>query len=143
MRPLDFYRLGLSLAETANDEATQRTAVSRLYYGLHHEACCRYFRSNFDGRPLFAGRRHAELPRRYSNQEDERAREVGRLLRNLLALRRMADYDIASPFTPIDATIASQELLNTALGTARQLLNALDAYSPGEAEEGCRCLVSF
>ena len=43
MRPLDFYRLGIELSSDAYTEARQRTVVNRLYYGLHHEACCRLF----------------------------------------------------------------------------------------------------
>ena len=143
MRPLDFYRLGVLLAETADSEAAQRTAVSRLYYGLHHEACCRYFRSNSDARPLYASRRHAELRRRYLNLEDGSARTVSRLLQELLELRRVADFDIAPPLTFNNAPIVPQELLTSALEIARELLNALEEYSPGESEEGCRCLVQF
>ena len=37
VKPLEFYRLGISLSETATSEPLQRTVVSRLYYGLHHE----------------------------------------------------------------------------------------------------------
>ena len=43
MRPLDFYRLGVALAYSADSETLQRTVINRLYYGLHHEACCRFF----------------------------------------------------------------------------------------------------
>ncbi len=39
MRSLDFYYLGRRLAESAITEAEYRTAIGRLYYGLHHEAC--------------------------------------------------------------------------------------------------------
>ncbi len=34
MRPLEFYRLGQRLAESASTEVERRTVVSRLYYGL-------------------------------------------------------------------------------------------------------------
>ena len=37
MRPLDFHRLGLRLAQDAVTEAQQRIAVTCLYYGLHHK----------------------------------------------------------------------------------------------------------
>ena len=43
MRPLDFYDLGVQLAASARTEAEYRATIGRLYYGLHHEACCRYF----------------------------------------------------------------------------------------------------
>ena len=32
MRPLDFYDLGVEMAETAQTEAQERTAINRLYY---------------------------------------------------------------------------------------------------------------
>ena len=44
MKPLDFYQLGVRLANSGRTEAEHRAAIGRLYYGLHHEACCRYFR---------------------------------------------------------------------------------------------------
>ena len=40
MKPLDFYRLGVEMASSSVTEAEHRTAIARLYYGLHHEACC-------------------------------------------------------------------------------------------------------
>ena len=67
MRPLDFYRAGVALAAGASTESLRRTAVGRLYYGLHHEACCRYFRKNPGARPLDRNRRHARLADRYRN----------------------------------------------------------------------------
>ena len=143
MRPLDFYRLGLSLAETADSEAAQRTAVSRLYYGLHHEACCRYFRSNSDSLPLNANRRHSELRDRYNRRDDTESKAVGNLLQVLLELRRSADYELAPPIRFRDQWFAMGEFVDHAVDTARQLLDALEDYSPGEAEDGCTCLVQF
>lgn len=35
------------------------------------------------------------------------------------------------------------EFVDHAVDTARQLLDALEDYSPGEAEDGCTCLVQF
>ena len=143
MRPLDFYRLGLSLAETANDEASQRTAVGRLYYGLHHEACCRYFRSTSDTEPLNGSQRHSELRNRYNRRDNSKSKEVGNLLRDLMTLRREADYELAPPLRFRRQSLAPRQFLELAVKTAEQLLNALEDYSPGEAEDGCRCLVSF
>ena len=143
MKPLDFYRLGLSLAESADSEAAQRTAVNRLYYGLHHEACCRYFRNNPDSEPVYAGRRHSELRNRYTSHVDERANTVGQRLQYLIEMRRLADYQLAPTFGFRGQSLAPQEFLNLALEAARQLLDALEDYSPGEAEDGCTCLVQF
>ncbi len=41
MTPLEFYELGLALSRSAAAPAEHRTVIGRLYYGLHHEACCR------------------------------------------------------------------------------------------------------
>ena len=139
MRPLDFYRLGLSLAENADTEAVQRTAVNRLYYGLHHEACCRYFRTNPESEPLNRRNRHVELRNRYNNSYDSKARTVGRLLNDLRLIRSTADYELVSPLTFIDRSLDPGQFMNIAVQTARQLLDALDDYSPGESEDGCRC----
>ena len=143
MRPLDFYRLGVSLSETADDEAAQRTAVNRLYYGLHHEACCRYFRVNAQSTPLNARNRHAELRDRFRIHEDLNARTVGNLLRDLMLLRREADYELAPPIRFRGRRLAPRQFMELAVETARQLLDALEDYSPGEAEDGCTCLVQF
>ena len=143
MKPLDFYRLGLSLAETAKSEAEQRTVVNRLYYGLHHEACCRYFRNNPDSEPVYASRRHSELRNRYTSHADERANTVGQRLHYLIELRRLADYQLAPPLSFRGQTLDPLEFMGMALEAGRQLLDALEDYSPGEAEDGCTCLVQF
>lgn len=139
MRPLDFYRLGLSLSETADAEAAQRTAVSRLYYGLHHEACCRYFRANPGSEALNVSRRHVELRDRYNSPDDPKSRKVGILLNDLRILRSEADYELVPPLRFKSRLLDSEQFLNLAVETARQLLDALEDYSPGEAEDGCRC----
>ena len=139
MRPLEFYRLGLSLSETVDAEAAQRTAVSRLYYGLHHEACCRYFRANPDSEALNIGRRHVDLRDRYNSPDDPKSRTVGRLLNDLRMLRSEADYELVPPLRFRNRPLEPPQFLGLAVETARQLLDALEEYSPGEAEEGCKC----
>ena len=139
MRPLDFYRLGVSLAPTAVTESEQRTVVTRLYYGLHHEACCRYFRANAVSAPLDTNRRHTELRDRFNSRGDSRARTVGNLLNDMMALRREADYELVLPLRFKSQSRTPHEVLNLALQTGRELLYALEEYSPGEAEDGCRC----
>ncbi len=143
MRPLDFYRLGLSLSETADAEAVQRTAVSRLYYGLHHEACCRYFRTNPESEALNISRRHVDLRDRYNSPDDLKSRTVGRLLNDLRMLRSVADYELVPPLRFRNRPLAPQQFLSLAVETARQLLDALEDYSPGEAEDGCRCPLAY
>ena len=143
MRPLDFYRLGLSLSETADAEAVQRTVVSRLYYGLHHEACCRFFRTNPDSGALNISRRHVELRDRYNTPDDPKSRTIGRLLNDLRMLRSAADYELALPIRFRGRSLTPEEFLSLAVETARQLLDALDDYSQGESEDGCRCPLAY
>lgn len=54
MRPLEFYRLAVAIAPSAVSEPVQRTVIGRLYYGLHHEARCRFYRENPNADPLGA-----------------------------------------------------------------------------------------
>ena len=62
MRPLDIYDHRRSAGRNRQtSEVEKRAAVNRLYYGLHHEACSRYFRKNPDAPPLMRNRRHAAL----------------------------------------------------------------------------------
>ena len=92
MKPLDFYRLGIQSSASADTEAVQRTVVSRLYYGLHHEACCRFFRENPAARPLNRNRRHSDLTDRYRGLDAPAASEIAQLLVTLSILRSEADY---------------------------------------------------
>ena len=139
MRPIEFYRLGISLSQEAVDEPLQRTAVGRLYYGLHHEACCRYFRTSNDGEPLNRNRRHADLRERYNKGSDAISKTVGNLLNDLMTLRSEADYQLVLPLRFRNRSLDAKQLLNLAVETAQQLLDALEEYSPGEAEDGCEC----
>ena len=139
MRPLAFYRLGLQLAQRATTEPIQRSAVNRLYYGLHHEACCRYFRTNPVARPINRNRRHTDLRNRYYQAGGSTSLAVSRNLKDLMVLRRMADYQLSPPFRFKNRPMDAAQLLQAAIQSAEQLLNALEAYSPGEAEDGCNC----
>lgn len=139
MRPLDFYRLGMAVASNAMVEPEQRMAVGRLYYGLHHEACCRFFRKNPTADPLNRNRRHTDLRDRYNSLNDPDSKSVGSLLNDLMRLRAEADYRLASPLRFRNRPMTAQDLLNVAVESANQLLDALETFSPGEAEDGCNC----
>ena len=140
MKPLEFYRLGVAIAQRATTEPEHRTAVNRLYYGLHHEACCRFFRRNPNADPLRRDRsRHTELQSRFYRQQSPDAKDVGRLLNNLRQLRNESDYNLAPPLRFRDRHIPAQQLAGVGLRLASELLQALETYSPGEAEDGCIC----
>ena len=143
MRPLDFYRAGVALAAAASTESLRRTAVSRLYYGLHHEACCRYFRENPGARPLERSRRHVQLANMYRNSPESAAKDVGEHLSDMIRLRSEADYELVPPLRFRNHSIDSQELVDFALDISQQLLDALERYSPGAAPDGCRCPVVY
>ena len=139
MRPLDFYRLGLRMAETAQTEAEDRTVINRVYYGLHHEACCRYFRKSIWAEPLDRTSRHTSLRGRFEHSVDPSGGPVARLLKNLTRLRQTADYQLAPPYTYRGRTYTQDQLMHIALDVSKRLLAALDHYSPGEAPDGCDC----
>ena len=143
MRPLDFYRAGVALAAAASTESLRRTAVGRLYYGLHHEACCRYFRENPGARPLDRNRRHVQLADRYKNSPEYVAKDIGEHLSDMIRLRSEADYELVPPLRFRNRSIDSRELMDFALDISQQLLAALERYSPGAAPDGCRCPVVY
>ena len=143
MRPLDFYRLGTALAHSADSETVQRTVINRLYYGLHHEACCRFFRTNPYERPLNRNRRHADLRERFNESLDPNSGDVADLLSDLMRLRAESDYQLAPPLRYRNRSYQPRQFMEIAVALAEQLLNALDVYSQGEAPDGCRCPESY
>lgn len=142
MKPIEFYILGTSVATLAKSEAERRSAVGRIYYGLHHEACCRLFRASGGTSYLEPdGSRHAELIAKYRNAQNNVAQRVGNLLDQLRRLRSTADYDLSN-MTYYGDAISDSDLLTRSLRTGEHLLRALEQYSPGEADDGCRCVRS-
>ena len=141
MKPLDFYCLGIELSEDAHTEARQRTVVNRLYYGLHHEACCRLFREHPSppSQPLNRNRRHTDLSYRFRELNESHSTEVAQLLVTLSRLRSESDYQLTPPLRHRNRSYQPVQVMELAIGFARQLLEALDGYSEGEAPDGCNC----
>ena len=140
MRPLDFYELGNRLAGSAATEAECRNVIGRLYYGLHHEACCRYFRAHPVAQPLGRGSRHRQLIERYSAlRSTNEAQLVQSLLRQLSNMRNLSDYQLAGRIRYQRRTRSAMELMSIAVSVAAQLLAALETFSPGAAADGCFC----
>jgi hypothetical protein len=139
VKPLEFYRLGVLTAPGAVFEPQQRTVVNRLYYGLHHEACCRYFRKFPWSQAINSNRRHTDLRIRFSSSDDPISKTVGSLLGDLMRLRTEADYRLVQPLRFRNRSMDVPQLLSLAVELAEQLLDALETYSPGEAEDGCYC----
>ena len=141
MKPIEFYNLGVAVAPKVASEAERRSVVGRIYYGLHHEACCRFFRVN-NRTPYLArgGSRHMVLIAKYrGSRGNPVAHRVGNLLDQLRRLRTTADYDLTA-MAYNRGPISETDLLATAVKTGELLLIALEQYSPGEAEDGCQCI---
>ena len=142
MRPLDFYELGVRLAASARTESEHRAAIGRLYYGLHHEACCRYFREYQNAPPLARGSRHIQLIRRYKAlRSDNEAQRIQSLLSQLSSMRNISDYQLTGPIRYRRTARSPEELKDMAVSVAARLLRALEAFSPGAAVDGCVCRV--
>ena len=139
MKPLDIYELGMRLAESAASDAERRNAIGRLYYGLHHEACCRYFRENPQSPPLGARSRHRQLIERYDILPATGSWRIRDLLSQLFSMRNISDYKLAEPVRYLYREYTLQELLETAVRVAETALAALENFSPGPAEDGCVC----
>ena len=143
MKPLDFYNFALELSAVADTETRQRSVISRLYYGLHHEACCRLFREHRWTQPLSSRGRHTELVNRFRRLSGTSASGVARLLRSLSRMRNEADYQLRMPLRHSGQSYDAAELMSKAIVVSRQLLAALEAFSPGEAPDGCECRVAY
>ena len=142
MKPMEFYRLAVAMAPLATSEQWQRTVVGRLYYGLHHEACCRYYRTNPGAAPLGRGSRHASLLKRFNQPSDSKSMKVANLLRQLRRFRTQADYELGQMHDVKNRPVTPAQVLSSATHVAELLLQALESYSPGEAPDGCVCRVS-
>lgn len=139
MRPLDFYDLGVRLHDSSATEAEHRTVVNRIYYGLHHEVCCRYFRQNRYAQPLNRNRRHTDLRNRLNDALDPSSGEVAQLLRSLMDMRSEADYELSTTLRHRGRSLSPQQLAERAIRVGRELLDALEAYVAGESGDGCEC----
>ena len=140
VKPKEFYDLGTAVAGEAGSEAERRMAAGRIYYGLHHEACCRFFRVN--PRELYLDRknRHSGLVSKFrACRNNEHALRIGSLLDQLRRLRTTADYDLAT-MSFNRQLISDTDMLATVLQTSKMLADALERFSPGEAGDGCKCV---
>ena len=115
----------MQIATAAASEAQQRTAINRIYYGLHHEACCRYFRKEPSPRPLNRNRRHTDLRERFNRPEFPDAGRVAQLLAILMMLRSEADYQLNAPLRFRGRSYSSDELMERALHVGQDLRKAL------------------
>lgn len=139
MRPLDFYRFAQDLSERATDSAAYRSVVSRAYYGMHHEACCRYFRKEPYAPAIGMGSRHTDLCNRLNDPTDPQKATLASLLSQLQHARAEADYVLDEQVKAGRAFVDCGALMRYSLKLCEQLVRALERYSPGEAPDGCLC----
>ena len=103
MKPLEFLKLAQTLAEKG-DEASLRTAISRAYYALFHNALgvLRSFGENVPS----DSRAHSEIPKRLRKislkERNELLRELADQLDSLRKIRRDADYRLRAPIPSKD-----------------------------------------
>lgn len=84
----DFLRLGERLANETDDEASQRTAISRTYYAAYHAAAA-FARAQ----GLIAGSHtHRRVWGAFARQADSDRATVGALGDRLRQRRQLADY---------------------------------------------------
>ena len=141
MNPLDFYKFGMQLANSANAEVEWRSVINRLYYGLHHEACSRYFREYPLEQPLEPNiSRHRQLIDRYGMLRVNGADRIKRFLKQLLFMRNKSDYELLSPLKYGESrhrgrVYSGRQLMRFAVSMAEELLAELENFSPGEADD--------
>lgn len=143
MRPSLLYRLGMRLAVDAREEALQRTVINRVYYGLHHEMCCRYFRQFPLERPLGQRRRHTELTERLNDPTNPVSAELANLLHELLELRTEADYQLVPPMRFRRRSYHAEQMMELAMSRGERLWEKMEAQFPGEASEDCECKTAY
>ena len=54
-------------------------------------------------------------------------------------MREVCDYELRHPIQFEQRALSAEQLAKLALIVADGLLNALEAFSPGEAPDGCDC----
>ena len=131
------------MADSASSEPEFRAAISRIYYGLHHESCCRYFRREISPAPLNRNRRHTELTDRFKISSDPAGAGISVRLNNLRMMRSEADYQLVLPLRYIGRSYSVERILERSVSIGEELLELLEEYSPGEAPDGCECRVGY
>ena len=92
--PKDFYTLALRLSQQRTDEASLRTAISRVYYAAHLLAVERLVQKGWE--PKGTGDDHMGVFRRLNRGA---TRHLAVKLRALLELREHADYHLEATDT--------------------------------------------
>ena len=86
----DFFLVGEHLENCSNDEAYQRSAVGRFYYGCYWK-CRNYFESKTNRR-LGKKSPHKKLIDYFEGSENKIESQIGNNLYDLKSIRIKADY---------------------------------------------------
>ena len=64
---------------------------------------------------------------------------IADMLDQIRRMRNVADYSLRHPIRFEQRALSAEQLAKLALIVADGLLDALEAFSPGEAPDGCDC----
>ena len=93
--PDDIMAIAKELSNKAG-EAAARSAISRAYYAVFHEA--KHYAESVDGYVVPTGlSAHYELSQHFLQQPDDDAIDIGRQISKLHQARKHADYAINRP----------------------------------------------
>ena len=81
------------------------------------------------------------MAERFNQPSDAKSAKVALHLKRLIRFRGLADYELGQMYLD-NNPVTAKWLMNEATEVAKRLLAALDDYSPGEAQDGCNCLVT-
>ena len=112
----EYLRLATELSQT-QDEASQRSSISRAYYSVYHAATIHAQRKGYTGRS------HHELWAYYQGDPDRNCRKLSQLGNSMKVARKNADYVTVIPDIP--DTMAQQ------LEYARRVLAILSTLAAG------------
>ena len=80
---------------------------------------------------------------RFNSSGEPASGRIGRRLNELMILRAEADYQLVPPLRYKGKSYSIEQLMGQAISVGRALLSALEAYSPGEAPDGCDCPTAY
>ena len=145
VRPLQFYRLAwpwlrvLHQSRCKNRYDAQSSAVFTTDFTTRRVAGTSERTPRLS--PLNRNRRHTDLRDRFNSDVDPISKTVGNLLHVLNGAPEEADYQLAPPLRFRNRSIDARQFMD--FEHSQQLLDALETYSPGEAEDGCNCPVGY
>ena len=116
MNPSDFLSLAHKMSAADSSEASQRSAVSRAYYGAFHEAKS-LIESSCGFKFSSSGETHSKLPFCMDQSGDADIIAAGNKLNTLRNIRNDADYELA------DTKFSKKAFVSMQIAVAQQIAN--------------------